>query len=98
VCRTLSTGAVWRCEPAGESTGSGRLSFYTRVRTQRDSAVVHRWYHDGALRQSVRLTIRANPSEGYRTFSRQTVAPGEWRVEALTPEGALLHEQRFTVR
>jgi hypothetical protein len=46
----------------------------------------------------VDLTIRANPGDGYRTFSRNTVVSGEWRVELRTRDGVLLHEERFSVR
>ena len=45
------------------------------------------------------LRIRANPAEGYRTYSRQTVTgPGEWRVQVSSAEGRTLHEQRFAVQ
>ena len=60
---------------------------------------MHRWYRGDTLRQSAKLTIRANASEGYRTFSRQTVDRGaDWRVEVRSAGGDLLHEQRFVVR
>ena len=59
---------------------------------------MHRWYHDGALQQSKTLTITANQTEGYRTYSRQSVDAGEWRVEVRNEKGDLLHEQRFAVR
>ena len=74
------------------------MVFYTRVRSARDVAVVHRWYHGGTLRQSVTLTIQANTTEGYRTYSRQTVSAGEWRLEVRSADGHLLHEQRFAVQ
>jgi hypothetical protein len=99
LCRTLSTsGGSWRCDPAGSTVAPGRLALYSRVRSPRDAVVVHRWYRGDTLRQSVRLTIEANPSEGYRTYSRQTVNAGDWRVEVRSADGSLLHEQRFAVR
>jgi len=99
VCRSLSTnGRNWRCEPVDNSVEPGSLVFYTRVRSARADAVVHRWYHGGTLRQSVRLAIGANTSEGYRTYSRQTVTPGDWRVEVRNTAGNLLDERRFSVR
>jgi hypothetical protein len=76
----------------------GRLVFYTRLKSPRDTKVQHRWYQGNRLRQSTDLTIRANPGSGYRTFSRNTVSSGEWRVELRSHDGALLHEERFTVR
>jgi hypothetical protein len=50
------------------------------------------------LLKSVDLSILANPGDGYRTFSRNTVGSGEWRVELRTRDGVLLHEERFTVQ
>ena len=78
---------------------AGPIVLYTRVRSPRDAAVVHRWYRGDTLRQSVKLTIRANATEGYRTYSRQTVdgrRTGEWKSGART--ATCLHEQRFAVR
>ena len=77
----------------------GPIVLYTRVRSPRDAVVVHRWYRGDTLRQSVKLTIRANATEGYRTYSRQTVDGGaDWRVEVSSANGDLLHERRFAVR
>jgi hypothetical protein len=99
LCRTFSTnGRNWRCDPAGDSVAPGRLVFYTRIRSARNGAVVHRWYREGTLRQSVRLPTGANATEGYRTYSQQTVTAGDWRVEVRGTDGSLLHEQRFVVR
>jgi hypothetical protein len=99
VCRSFSTsGGNWRCDPVGSSVGPGPIVLYTRVKSPRDTAVVHRWYQGNTLRQSVKLAIHGNATEGYRTYSRQTVSSGDWRVEVRNADGALLHEQRFVVR
>jgi tetratricopeptide repeat protein/DUF2914 family protein len=99
VCRNFSTSSSrWRCDPVGASAAPGRLVLYTRVKSPRDTTVVHRWYHGNALRQSVRLGIQGNATEGYRTYSRQTVTDGDWRVEVRSADGAILHEERFVVR
>jgi hypothetical protein len=99
LCRTFSiSGSNWRCDPLGNTAAPGPIVFYTRVRSPRDTTVVHRWYRGGTLRQSVTLTIRANATEGYRTYSRLTVDEGEWRLEVRTADGNLLHEQRFAVQ
>jgi hypothetical protein len=99
VCRNLRTGGgEWRCDPAGEAVSAGQLFFYTRVKSERDAVVQHRWYRGTELRKSADLEIAANPGAGYRTYSRNTVSAGEWRVELRTPSGDVLHEERFTVR
>ena len=99
VCRNFSTsGGTWRCQPVGSSVTPGPIVFYTRVKSPRDTTVVHRWYRGNTLRQSVRLGIHGNATEGYRTYSRQTVTNGDWRVEVRSTDGALLNEQRFVVR
>ena len=99
LCRTFSTsGGSWRCDPIGSSVTPGPLVLYTRIKSLRDTIVVHRWYRGETLRQSVSLTIRANATEGFRTYSRQTVTSGDWRVEVRSADGHVLHEQRFAVR
>jgi hypothetical protein len=99
LCRTFSTaGATWRCDPIADTASRGPIVLYTRVRSPRDAVIVHRWYQGDRLRQSVKLTIRASATEGYRTYSRQTVDDGAWRVEVSNANGDLLHAQRFTVR
>jgi predicted nucleic acid-binding protein len=100
ICRTFSTsGGRWRCDPAVDPVSPGAIVLYTRVRSPRDTTVVHRWYRGDTLRQSVKLTIRANATDGYRTYSRQTVDSGaDWHVEVRSAEGALLHERRFVVK
>jgi len=99
LCRNFSTrGSNWRCDPVANATAPGAIVLYTRVRSPRNAAVVHRWYRGSALRQSVKLAIRASPTEGYRTYSRQTVTAGDWRVEVRSADGHLLHEQQFAVR
>jgi hypothetical protein len=76
----------------------GSIVLYTRVRSPRDGVVIHRWYRGDTLRKSAQLRIAPNEAEGYRTYSRQTVDRGDWRVEVRSADGQLLHEQRFAVR
>jgi hypothetical protein len=98
LCRDLITSGNWRCDSPGNPVPSGRLLFYTRVKSQTDTTIQHRWYQGDRLRKSANLEIAANPGSGYRTFSRHTVTSGEWRVELRTRDGVLLHEERFNVR
>jgi len=99
LCRNFSTAdGNWRCDPAGGSVPPGPLVLYTRVRSARDGVVVHRWFRGDVLRKTAQLRIVANPTEGFRTYSRQTVDAGEWRVEVRSAAGDLLHEQRIAVR
>jgi hypothetical protein len=99
LCSNLRTGGgEWRCEAAGTSVRAGQLYFYTRVKSATNAVVEHRWYRGDELRKSVDLTIAANPSAGYRTYSRNTVSAGDWRVELRTKNGDVLHEERIQVR
>ena len=100
LCQTFSTsGSNWRCDPVGDSVSRRPIVLYTRVRSPRDTVVLHRWYSGNALRQSAKLTTRASPAEGYRTYSRFAVdRVGDWRVEVRSAGGDLLYEQRFAVR
>jgi hypothetical protein len=100
LCETFSTsGAQWQCHPPDDPVAPGRIVLYTRVRASHDVTIEHRWYRDDTLRQAVKLPTRANQSEGYRTYSRQTInGAGRWRVEVRNANGELLHEERFVVR
>lgn len=102
LCRSLDTvGRDWHCDPADSPVGPGALVFYTRIKSPTGTTVQHRWYRGGQLRQAVELAIRANPSRGYRTYSRATVdgaGGGDWRIELRASDGTLLHEERFIVR
>jgi hypothetical protein len=99
LCQNLSTsGAQWECAAASDAAAAGSLYFYTRIATATSTHLHHRWYRNGRLRQDVNLAIQANPSAGYRTYSRQQLDAGEWRVEAVTAEGVVLHEARVAIR
>jgi hypothetical protein len=92
---------VWRCDAADSQVLPGRLFFYTQVKSAAATTIEHRWYQGDRLRLTVRLRIQANPGAGYRTYSRNTISServGDWRVELRSADGAVLHEQRFTVR
>jgi Protein of unknown function (DUF2914)/Tetratricopeptide repeat len=99
LCQSLSTtGAQWQCAPVSDAAVDGSLYFYTRIATAKSTRLHHRWYRNGRLRRDVDLAIQANPSAGYRTYSRQRLASGDWRVDAVTAEGVVLHEARVAIR
>jgi hypothetical protein len=99
VCRNLVTSGNWRCQAPPSPIAAGPLVFYTRVKSERNTKVQHRWYRGNQLVKSSDLMITANPGTGYRTYSRLTVSgSGDWRVELRSADGALLREERFTVR
>ena len=76
----------------------GSIVLLTRVRSPRDDVIVHRWYREDALIKTARLRVGANEAEGYRTYSRQSVDRGNWRVEVTSAAGDLLYEHRLAVR
>jgi hypothetical protein len=101
LCQPLSL-SDWQCTPATNPAESGgRVFFYTRLKTDRDTTVQHRWYVNGSLLQRVNLRIGANSGAGFRTYSRNTVTAerrGTWTIELRDASGALLHEERFVVQ
>ena len=100
LCRDLSRGGTWRCEPASSPVDPGRLFFFTRLKAASNTTVHHRWYRGDRLVQTVNLRIQASASNGFRTYSQNTVnaGAGDWRVELTAANGAVLHELRFVVR
>jgi hypothetical protein len=91
----------WACDPADDPAPPGPLFFYTQIKSPTATTVQHRWYQDGRLLQTVELRVQPNRSAGYRTYSRNVMkseSAGNWRVELRSEDGALLHQERFTVR
>jgi Protein of unknown function (DUF2914)/Tetratricopeptide repeat len=104
LCTKLSTGGsaigpgAWQCDRPSLPIGPGLLFFYTRLKSDVDITVQHRWFRGDDLRKVIELRILANPTDGYRTYSRHTLdRAGDWRVELRTHDGILLHEERFVV-
>jgi hypothetical protein len=99
LCRSLDTDDDWNCDRATSPVRGGALIFLTRVKSDRNTTVQHRWYRGQELVRSAQLRIVANPGEGYRTYSRFYVTPGaDWRVELRSADGALIHEEKFVVK
>jgi len=91
----------WSCDPADRPIPPGPLFFYTQIKSPSVTTIQHRWYQGDHLRQAVELRVQTNRSGGYRTYSRNLMksdSTGEWRIEARSQDGAVLHEERFTVR
>ena len=62
----------------------GTYTLYTRLLTNADTTVEHRWYRGERVQQVRRLRVAASPGTGFRTFSRNTISPeraGSWKVE-----------------
>jgi hypothetical protein len=92
---------AWRCDAADSQVPPGPMIFFTQVKSSTATTIEHRWYQGDRLRQAVQLRIEANPGDGYRTYSRNTISSepiGDWRVELRSAGGGVLHEVRFTVR
>jgi len=99
LCQSLSpAGARWQCTAPRDSSSPGQLFFYTRIAAPQNTRVHHRWYRNGRLRQDVTLAVGANPVSGYRTFTRQRVNAGDWKVELVTAEGVVLREESVAIR
>jgi len=103
LCSVLEkTGSPdWQCTAAAGDLRPGTYTFYTRLLTDANTTVQHRWYRDGRVQRVVRLRVTASPGTGYRTFSSTTIGAeraGDWRVELRAEDGTLLQEARFVVR
>ena len=91
----------WQCTPLKGESGPGTYIFYTRLLTNVDTTVEHRWYRGDRQHQVRRLRVAASPGRGFRTFSSNTISPeraGDWRVELRGADGTVLHEERLVVR
>ena len=92
---------AWRCQAANGQVPPGAMFFFTQLKSSTATTIEHRWYQGDRLRQAVQLRIQANPGDGYRTYSRNTISgerAGDWRVELRSADGTVLHEERFTVK
>jgi hypothetical protein len=79
----------------------GTYVFYTRLLTNVDTTVEHRWYRGEREHQVRRLRVAASPGRGYRTFSSNTISPeraGNWKVELRGADGTVLREEHFVIR
>ncbi len=99
VCASLDrAGGAWRCSALEASPAPGRYYFYTRIASPRGARIRHRWSIDGRVRQDVALSVGASATQGYRTFSRQTMSRGRWTVELVGAGGDVLHQATFDVQ
>jgi len=99
LCQSLSTtGAQWQCTAPRDSSSAGVLFFYTRIAAPQSIQIHHRWYRNGRLRQDMKLAVGANPVSGFRTFTRQRVDPGAWKVELVTADGMVLRAENIAIR
>jgi hypothetical protein len=91
----------WQCAPADGDLQPGTYIFYTRLQTNADTTVEHRWYRGERVLQVRRLPVTASPGRGYRTFSTNTVSAeraGDWKVELRGADGTVLWEKHFVIR
>jgi hypothetical protein len=91
----------WQCAPVTGDRQPGTYIFYTRLLTNVDTTVEHRWYRGEREHQVRRLRVAASPGRGYRTFSSNTISPeraGDWKVELRGADGTVLWDKHFVIR
>ena len=103
LCSALEkTGSPdWQCASVTSDPQPGTYIFYTRLLTNADTTVEHRWYRGERVHQVRRLRVVASAGSGYRTFSSNTISAeraGDWKVELRAADGTLLREQHFVIR
>jgi hypothetical protein len=79
--------------------GTERVFCFTRIdAAEGETAITHNWYHQGTLKASVVLPVRAS---SWRTWSSKSLLPewtGEWMVEVLSQDGTPLESVVFFVQ
>lgn len=56
--------------------------------------LLHRWFHEGKMAAEIKAVLSVSPA---RTWSKKTVRPGAWEVQALDENGNILARTEFTV-
>ncbi len=76
-----------------------KLYAFTKIAgAQGDTMVKHLWFYGDRLMAEVELPVR---SSNWRTYSSKRILPswtGDWRVDVVTEDGALLKSLEFTIR
>jgi hypothetical protein len=91
----------WQCTPMNGDPKPATYILYTRLLTNAETTVEHRWYRGERVQQVRRLRVAASPGRGYRTFSSNTISPeraGDWKVELRGADGTVLWEEQFVIR
>ena len=91
----------WQCVPINGDPQPATYFLYTRLLTNADTTVEHRWYRGERVQQVRRLRVPASPGRGYRTFSSNTISPeraGDWKAELRGADGTVLWEAHFVIR
>ena len=91
----------WQCAPMNGDPEPATYILYTRLLTNADTTVEHRWYRGERVQQVRRLRVAASPGRGYRTFSSNTISPeraGDWKVELRGADATVLWEAHFVIR
>jgi hypothetical protein len=72
-----------------------RLVAWTSVTGLQTGFIEHVWYRDNV--EVSRHYLPVGAGRRWRTWSRHTVSPGEYQVQVLGPDGALLEQMSFVV-
>ena len=96
----IATGVKDR-EAEGEGTSFkadvGKLYCWMKVKAPEGSKITHAWYKGDEEMGKVELTLK---HATMRTWSTKTIAAdmkGDWRVDILGPDGAVLQTLKFTI-
>lgn len=81
----------------------GGLYVWTPIHAPRgvEERIVHQWWHEGRLIDSIPIEIRGSRESGYRTWTHKTAFPpdprGRWEVRVVTQSDQLIGVVRFRV-
>jgi hypothetical protein len=84
-----------KAEDDDEFFAGDTIVAWTAVSGLASGFVEHVWYRDGV--EVARHYLPVGAGRRWRTWTRHTVSAGEYTVQVLGPDGALLKETRFVV-
>jgi hypothetical protein len=94
--------AVQDRQPVGAaesfSRDIGQLYCFTKLTSGQDSAAVsHVWYHNDKEALKVNLNVNAKTWRTWSVKQIPAVMTGQWRVDVVAADGAVLKSKPFTV-
>ena len=76
----------------------GKIYFFTNIRNLKGEYITHRWIYDDKVMADVRFEIRGPRWRVWSSKNLWHTWIGEWRVQVLLDDGAVLYEKTFNYK